>query len=177
MIGDIYQILNNQDTSVCTVTPQIKGPSLCNTDVCIALRRGAEDRNRTLKWHSWDFKLTEQHQRTKAMKRVCFQWHTVTVPFISIHNPEMQTCISHMEPCHSGSYLLITHRSVTAVDNKNCVYSNSVCEDASRGEGGRQAPRLRRMLLGSPDSRACRQLKGNGILQTRLTPELFTNAI
>lgn len=26
MIGDIYQILNNQDTSVCTAMPQIKGP-------------------------------------------------------------------------------------------------------------------------------------------------------
>lgn len=29
MIGDIYQILNNQDTSVCTAIPQIKGPFLC----------------------------------------------------------------------------------------------------------------------------------------------------
>lgn len=29
MIGDIYQMLNNQDTSVCTVMPQIKGPFLC----------------------------------------------------------------------------------------------------------------------------------------------------
>lgn len=29
MIGDIYQILNNQDTSVCTAMLQIKGPILC----------------------------------------------------------------------------------------------------------------------------------------------------
>lgn len=29
MIGDIYQILNNRDTSVCTAMPQIKGPILC----------------------------------------------------------------------------------------------------------------------------------------------------
>lgn len=30
MIGDIYQILNNQDASVCTAMPQIKGPFLCS---------------------------------------------------------------------------------------------------------------------------------------------------
>lgn len=29
MIGDIYQILNNQDTSVCAAMQQIKGPTLC----------------------------------------------------------------------------------------------------------------------------------------------------
>ena len=44
MIGGIYQMLNNQDTSVCTVMAQIKGPFLfqcrcLNYSVCWTMKR------------------------------------------------------------------------------------------------------------------------------------------